>query len=770
MNKKDRLTGQRDNMTETKKKVPKKKGQDTPPPKERTRETNPIYQGPYTLKEYLEDAKAGQFTTHGRMDFITRIMTLPPEERKRLDYIDEQAKASYEGPTSWDVGDIGDIPEYFTGNLTGLDYYRTFYELSDPEAIAKRLGQIKAMANYMESKNLIFTEIREAVNERHPGYIETVNKWATQIEKTRLGVTRESEELREVLVNMSDAALCTTPEDTDLDAEIDAYIRESTERIRAKTIVLETLTALSYEDIAKDEDFSKALEPLESKLSEDVYNQDFEAFRLAHPGESYRDAIIRILRGMIWGILNYGGDIESTFNDPNVLMLEIGNAVNFAMSQQRMLKDNLEDYKAYINGESAADQVESVGQESTPEETKTTMEMAKIHPFQKPKKDMIPHDYFSQKIGTPDITQAYLDDFTRLEGQFTYRRERKDAHGKVTKPRIRNKITITNLEGELTAEDMALTSAIASLQRERNPEGYENKDLSAPLYVSENELLKYYYGLEGKEPTPEQKAWLSNWIEKKATHRVEIDFKETLKEYPELGVILSRNFPDGQAHAGIIGDYDLPSRYEYSRNPRKTKRINKDGTITEDYDYTKWYYFPRYPITTYYSQVLNQSSLLDSSFRETPTLREGDRDDNGRIILNPRVINRLDEMKKDGLNLWKIKDGVRYISLNKSPDFPKMKWVILSKIEGLTSDPQSRIRRGGALTLDLDDLSNRIWGKCSSSSDRDHRRYMMTYLIYLMNNPKSLVYDIHPIKKGKRQAQSVRIELNPEELPKGTEA
>jgi len=36
-----------------------------------------------------------------------------------------------------------------------------------------------------------------------------------------------------------------------------------------------------------------------------------------------------------------------------------------------------------------------------------------------------------------------------------------------------------------------------------------------------------------------------------------------------------------------------------------------------------------------------------------------------------------------------------------------------------------------------------------------------------MNNPQGPVYDIHPIKKGKK-IQSVRVELRPEELPKGS--
>ena len=751
-------------MTETKKKGAKKKPQGQPI--ERTRETNPIYQGTYTFKEYLEDAREGRFTTHERLEFITRFMSLPPEERDRLEYIDREAKAQYNGPTSWDVGELYDIPEYLTGNLNGLDYYRTFYELPDPEAIAKRLEQINAMAEYMGVKDQIYRMVKEAVNERYPQYIEAVRKWTAQIERTRLGITKESEELKEALIRTSDTVTYVYPGDTDLDTPI----KNSIDRINKEAEILGTLTPLKYDELAKDKDMAKVLEALESQLSEDTFNQDFEAFRMAHPGEGYRDAIVRIMWGMIWETILYGGAPDYIINAPKVLKGECENAVRGALFQQRHLKENLEDYRAYINGEASEDHTEPKGETLTPEETKTTMEMARLHPFEKPKADMVPHDYFSLKVGTPAMVQAYLEDFSKLEGRFTYRKEHKDAHGKVIKSTIRNKITITNLEGELSAEDMALTSAIASLQRERNPEGYKNKDLDAPLYVSENELLKYYYGLEGKEPTKEQKAWLSNWIEKKAGHRVEIDFRETLREYPELGDILSRNFPDGQTHAGIIGDYDLPSRYEYSRNPRKTKRTNEDGTITEDYEYTKWYYFPRYPITTYYSLVLNQSSLLDASFRETPTLREGDRDEYGRITLSPRVINRLDEMKEDGLNLWKIKDGVRYISLNKSPDFPKMKWVILSQIEALTSNPQSRIRRAGAFTLDLDDISYQIWGNCSKSSEGDHRRYVMTYLIYLMNNPKSLIYDLHPIKKGKKQAQSVRIELKPEEIPKESEA
>lgn len=712
-------------MTETKKKGAKKKAQSVPDERPAWMIGNPFYDGleGYPLGQYFKEfrgdaPKSPQFE---EMERLHRAKATPeefPEEWAHMERIKEITRAQFKGSTSWkhydargnyypkerEKGDYWDNWDYSI-----VTYYEHYYNRPDEWTVNYYLSEISEISKINDLAESLINEVTALIHEKHPELLDLAR---AQI---------EAYIKRDRAVGM-DASLFWT--DT---------LEDMTEELEIIGLARGYAEWMTIQRVGETRDL------------ETYINQCIEEIRDEASKEA--DALFYWETG-----------------HPELIPDDMADYIKELEAEREGLRTEGKETEAPTDHTETKARKEA--KREPPKNTKTTLEMAKIHPFQKPKNDLVPHDYFSLKVGTPAIVQAYLEDFTKLEGRFIYRKEQKDAHGKIIKSPIKNKITITNLEGELTSEDMALTSAIASLQKERNPEGYRNKDLEAPLYVSENELLKYYYNLEGKEPSPEQKAWLSKWIERKATHRVEIDFRETLREYPELEPILSRNFPDGQTHAGIIGDYDLPSRYEYSKNARKTKRTNEDGTITEDQEYTKWYYFPRYPITIYYSLVLNQSSLLDSSFRETPTLREGGKDENGKIALSPRVINRLDEMKKEGLNLWKIKDGTRYISLNKSPDFPKMKWVILSRIEALTSDPQSRIRRAGAFNLDLDEMALQIWGECSLSADRDHRRYMMTYLIYLMNNPKSLIYDIKPIKKGKKKAQSVRIELKPLEIPK----
>lgn len=707
-------------------------------PVERTRETNPIYQGAYTIDEYHRDTENPVFTTKALKDFETRFLKLPPEEKKRLVEIDKEAKRLYSGPTEWEIGTLGDIIEYWPGNISGIDYYEDYYELSDQDAIAKRLDKLEEMARFMDFGNSRYQELRKEA-EKRPELKKAMDDRTVRLSKLSLDVPDSDQELKEILIDAIDYVYPPIEETIDYNAIIDREIKA----IKRDIEKIEAVIKLgSLEDLRKGP-YTPVVDCIDEILTEEIYRDDFGPFRASHENNrGIEDAKERIARHTIYILLDSG--LDPVKNQDDVIKIT-QSIVDLAIEEQGYKSGKWEDPAHPMTEDEALKQ-----------EAPTTMGMSKEHPYWAPDKIVVPHDRYSMSVKGPSI-QTSLDE--ALIGVYPYRNERIEK-GKII-PKIETKIKFLNAKHEPTTEDQALASTIASLQKTRNPQAYRDRSLDAPLFISENELLQCYYGLEKKEPDKAQKDWLFKWTQDKAIERVEMDFSQIIKEYPEVGNVLDRNFPNGQKHAGIKGDYNLPSTYDLSKNPRKSKKENKDGTIIEEYDYTRWYYFPKFPLTIYFGMVLNQSSLLDSSLRDTPTLKESD-------ISNPRVKHRLELLENEGYKLWKIKDGARYISLNKSPDFPRMKWTILSEIEGLTADKNSYANKTGFIQMDPDEIALRVWGECPKSSKSDHKRYIMTYLVYLMNNPNSKVQDIELYTNKKRKTQ-IKITLKPKRITEETE-
>lgn len=130
-----------------KRKEPKEKA----PAVERTRATNPIYQGEYTVLDYDREVSEGKRTLE-MSAFLDRFRKLPPEEAERLEGIDRRAWEGYDGPRTWD-GLIREIRRPYLWGISPLDYYRHVYEAPDDQAIKWRIGHITQMAEYCQYIN-----------------------------------------------------------------------------------------------------------------------------------------------------------------------------------------------------------------------------------------------------------------------------------------------------------------------------------------------------------------------------------------------------------------------------------------------------------------------------------------------------------------------------------------------------------------------------------------------------------------------------------------
>ena len=147
-------------------------GKGTPDPqgwadgKIRTRKTNPLYCGTYTIEDYKKDTEARLFkpeTVEFSRFLYAGIKAVDPEEGERFDRLYGEALKAYDGPTKWEHGyRLNDITP--CNYATAAIYYHDYYELTDADAIEeikKRLERNRDLLSFADKVHPLLLEAVE---------------------------------------------------------------------------------------------------------------------------------------------------------------------------------------------------------------------------------------------------------------------------------------------------------------------------------------------------------------------------------------------------------------------------------------------------------------------------------------------------------------------------------------------------------------------------------------------------------------------------------
>jgi len=147
-------------------------GKGTPDPqgwadgKIRTRKTNPLYCGSYTIDDYTRDRDSGVMkpeTVEFERILLSGFRKNYPEEAERFDRLYGEARKDYDGPTEWEHGyKLNDISH--CDQATCWKYFKSYYELTDAEAIdaiKEALEENRDLLSFADEIHPLFLEALE---------------------------------------------------------------------------------------------------------------------------------------------------------------------------------------------------------------------------------------------------------------------------------------------------------------------------------------------------------------------------------------------------------------------------------------------------------------------------------------------------------------------------------------------------------------------------------------------------------------------------------
>jgi hypothetical protein len=701
----------------------KRAKKDEQAPKERTRATNPIYQGDYTILDYDRDGEAliayqdpgavdesaRREAYRRREEFLGRFDPLPSEERARLDAITSEVWARYDGPRSWDEP-VGDMTRGSLREIPPVEYYRTMYELTDEEAITWRVGQIRDQAAKFEGWARTWAAVESA------GKAEEYNGlMARRLElEAQIGFRAASDRKGTLMfwVDMLTEVL-EDSEGTQADA-----IEWEMEFQRSVNRHLESLAGDDYGALGLDEAKKAARDCIEELLPKDV----FEA-RYRHPG-GYEDAVARIYRDALSPTVWTGEDPRDLLKHPDLKKALEGSVSRAVEWLDRMERRPMKDGRAARTGQAI-----------------TTQAMAKRNPFMPPKLYMVPRDHASDIIGTLKTLKAYSDDRNVLEFDPYYRRE---SPGRAE---ILNHITIRGCNGKIvTKKVLALSAVIGTLYWDKNKKHIDRGEPHEQVRVSENELLRLLYGKSDKECTQKQQDELSELMFYSMGLVVEIDASPLFRAYPETNDRLRQIWPEIPEEQRLTG--------RFYRNELYTDVVPETEDVHTGRK-TKWFDIKGMPMTMIYPWITGQWEKADKSLRETPKIAERD--------LSSDAAELLDRLSAGKIDLWSGKEGGRYLYLSNTRELDVLMYVILSWIERMTADPTTKWNVKGEVDMDLDKIRAEIWsGEYDNKTKGRQKQYIIKYLVYLVNNPKSKISNIEVLSGGRSRMKTARLYLKRE--------
>ena len=307
---------------------------------------NPIYQGQYTIYDLRREREAGISDSPEATAFIQRIVNVYVKSgRDRWERIKSEAKDRYNGPTQWKTGIIEDFYS-IDFNFTPLDYYREYYDLSDEDAVIKRLETYDSYAQMMDDKDRIYDELNAIVTERYPELIESVEQYTALAREVSLFIIKDSEMVRDALIKIIDHMGDYSR------VEWGPLIRDSIEEHQRNTDTLDRIIKLGDYDELKAGPYSYIVHEYESELSEDNFIAYCEPFRIAYGGD-YHNFIVRMVRASIFNsIVWYAKDPTETLKayseGERIDADQLKEWMKAVIVNQKDILGNLEEYREYV--------------------------------------------------------------------------------------------------------------------------------------------------------------------------------------------------------------------------------------------------------------------------------------------------------------------------------------------------------------------------------------------------------------------------------------
>ena len=704
--------------------------------KARTRDTNPLYQGPYTYDDYLEDLKSRAMSEE-RAAFLQRFQfeAIPSEERERMDAIEKAARDLYDGPTEWATGTLWPSREVRT-SMRALAYYSRYYEATDEEAVAMRLEEIREFAADMEARNTRYLAIKKAANDS-PRFLGSVEAWAVQYEKTMLRRFQDGEALEWCIRDIVDGRPPSkeTPEET-VDREAD--------RLEEEARGIEARTKDAYEDVMAGPN-AEIMHAIERALPVEDFERMYGRFREEYPEEGYEDAVTRIYRNI--SSLRLLDKALGFSEEEGIPASKLDTVVSTVVSLASM---EIVDEGVGARTSAAFDRIAE-------DERLSEFDMGKLYPSRTPKYYLSSHDHFN-RLTAAEMLEHYDPEKGAWSHSLTYKRKTMKEEA------LEYGIIIDTMDGGkvLTDDDKAVMQVIASMIAEQDPDSYKGGmwETTKPIVLSENDIIRISNAQPGKEVRQEDKDDLKR-LRNMGNAWTVIDYGAVIEKQPWVMDNLKKALPGwtppkGKKDTGRRKLQLMPHTALTTVNTNPTKIVNEDGTVEEERQETVWYRFTQYPMSACWGTPIGQRSEVNMDVWLTPKIWENElREGSKEPRIRPEVIQACERMEASQVKILKKKGGVRYLQLTRVPR--RMRSILLTELEyKFANQKYLEEQLHGVVCVDLDEMHARIWPDSEdSSAKRDHKRYMITFILYYMNENPERVADMRLEGKGRSPAHMV---------------
>lgn len=299
--------------------------------------------------------------------------------------------------------------------------------------------------------------------------------------------------------------------------------------------------------------------------------------------------------------------------------------------------------------------------------------------------------------------------------------------------------TVYTPQGEhvgLTATERAVTGYIASLLRTK---GQKDRDKYGRIEIYENDFIKGLMGLTDDSNVKAHQKTVYNLLVQIARSWVRVEVPNMTSSSNKYVKAIEGLSKDG---FGLTPSKDMRFGVEGNMLVFKTAWIERQGYTVRKYT------FETMPFNQYIADRFNQNVMVKESLYRTPRILAEE--------LTPSARRKAEDLKL----LSKGRKGA-VLSLENNMENLGLKDWVCSTIE-------KKRRRYSPIIIEYDKLYLQIKGSSSEISDREKRTIRANFkkfLVYLMNNPDSDVYDFeeHNAQGSKRVKQvTIRLKNGPE--------
>jgi len=692
-------------MTETKKKVPKKKGQgDDFDNRPAWMIGNPLYNGldGYTLGQYLKESrgyapKSPQFSV---MERLFNAVVTPenfPQEYEHMTRIKEAVRSSFKGSTYWEHYDYignyypskgeGDYWDHWDYSL--MTYYELYYNRPDEWTIKEYLDKLTKKSEIKDQAEAYIPEVSKLIHEKHPDIVDVAK---AQIETY-------SREFGNISLSTNAAVWKELLGPVTLEREIIGLSLSYSEYVASK--VEEPLPLKDYIEAYIDNMRE------ESSIESEIYFYlDSKRPDLVPPG--YED----IVEEYEQSLKDAAGGILDTYNP-------------------------------HPEGQGGIKN-QRIGP--------TTLEVAKGYPIAPRNNLIVPHGGLSNEIShvRPDPHKIIINpprtDQLRLDGNFNHILFN-IPHNNKTGLKVMGDIQ-TPKGVIITPRHQEIMSTIASVIIEKNPKVYT--DGNVPIkedQILETELIARAYGIKKENVTEEYKlSFRNDMLELKSALYIPKNWGELKKHNKLFRAAVERQFPNYGDNPRIsLVDFDMAD--------------TMDGKDSTSYRYV----IRRFPILDFMDIYNGMASRLRYSLLEAPAMPWDSIPEKIQ-----RFIETLEDHKNPSICLYKTKDGARYLPALQTREKSVYMYVILRELETNNNLSMIENKRYFPMDLNriMDDVWRE--DKAAPNKMKVQRRTaLLSYLVRLWinkeTNPSSSkeeaqIYGLTVLTKG-RSWPKVRVYL-----------